>query len=428
MPAAWCRRGRDLAHGWLRVLWREPSLNVLEGIKWKQSLQRSQDYHAGGRCMNGGIFLIQSSGQLVEMKEESYDSEEVLQELLAKYPNLLAGDQMDTVTPRKWLLVSREMGVPSEEEGADRWSLDHLFLDQDAIPTLVEVKRSSDTRIRREVVGQLLDYAANAVVYWPVETIRARFEQTCREGNLDPAKELTTFLGVDSGGGDFWQRVKLNLQAGRVRMLFVADEIPEELRRIVEFLNSQLDPAEVLAVEVRQYVGHGLKTLVPRVFGQTEKAVTKKQAGAKEERPWDEASFLDALRQRRPIEEVEVARSLLDWAKKSALRIWWGKGAKDGSFFPMLDHDGEKNYVISVWTYGRLYVQFERMKDRPPFDSEAKRQELRELLNRIPGVDIAADAIARQPLVLLSALVNQEALRKFLDVLDWHVRQVRATE
>lgn len=37
--------------------------------------------------------------------------------------------------------------------------MDHLFVDQDAIPTLVEVKRSSDTRIRREVVGQLLEYS-----------------------------------------------------------------------------------------------------------------------------------------------------------------------------------------------------------------------------------------------------------------------------
>src|SRR5262249_3604083 len=31
------------------------------------------------------------------------------------------------------------------------WSVDHLFLDQDAVRTLVEVKRGSDTRIRREV-------------------------------------------------------------------------------------------------------------------------------------------------------------------------------------------------------------------------------------------------------------------------------------
>ena len=66
--------------------------------------------------------------------------------------------------------------MPSEEGGVLRWSVDHLFLDQDAIPTIVEVKRSRDTRIRREVVGQMLDYAANAVVYWPVETVRAEFE------------------------------------------------------------------------------------------------------------------------------------------------------------------------------------------------------------------------------------------------------------
>ena len=67
------------------------------------------------------------------------------------------------------------MAVPSEEGGGWRWSLDHLFLDQDGIRTLVEVKRSTDSRIRREVVGQMLDYAANAVVYWPVEEIRSTF-------------------------------------------------------------------------------------------------------------------------------------------------------------------------------------------------------------------------------------------------------------
>ena len=82
--------------------------------------------------------------------------------------------------PRRWLLVRREMGVPDEELGSDRWSLDHLFLDQDAMPTLVEVKRSSDTRIRREVVGKMLDYAANAVAHWSIDQIIAEFRtSTC---------------------------------------------------------------------------------------------------------------------------------------------------------------------------------------------------------------------------------------------------------
>ena len=41
-------------------------------------------------------------------------------------------------------------------------------------------------------------------------------------------------------------------------MLFVADRIPAELRRIVEFLNEQMDPAEVLALELRPYQGEEL--------------------------------------------------------------------------------------------------------------------------------------------------------------------------
>jgi hypothetical protein len=131
--------------------------------------------------MSGGIYLVRSDGQLVEMTEQDYVSEDRLQELLAKYPNLLAGDQIDNDEPRRWLLISREVVLASEEDGAGRWSVDHLFLDQDAIPTIVEVKRSADTRIRREVVGQMLDYAANAVVYWPVEDLRSRFEASCED-------------------------------------------------------------------------------------------------------------------------------------------------------------------------------------------------------------------------------------------------------
>jgi hypothetical protein len=102
------------------------------------------------RAVPGAIFLIGSDDAMVVLSELPYDDEAVLQILLEKYPNVLAGDSGDSAN-RRWVLVRREMGVASEEGGATRFSLDHLFLDQDAVPTLVEVKRSSDTRIRREV-------------------------------------------------------------------------------------------------------------------------------------------------------------------------------------------------------------------------------------------------------------------------------------
>lgn len=126
------------------------------------------------------------------MVETAYDSEDVLQALIARFPDLLAGDQLPGDVPRRWLLVGRKAALPAEEDGAGRWSVDHLFLDQDAVPTLVEVKRSSDTRIRREVIGQMLDYAANAVLYWPIDALRSVFERRCEAEGRDMETELAS--------------------------------------------------------------------------------------------------------------------------------------------------------------------------------------------------------------------------------------------
>ena len=375
----------------------------------------------------GGIYLIQDNGQLIEMTEQEYDSEGLLQELLAKYPNLMAGEQIDSESPRRWLLVSREISLPSQEDVAGRWSVDHLFLDQDAIPTLVEVKRSSDTRIRREVVGQMLDYAANAVVYWSIESIRAQFEANSHAQGFDPEQRLSEFLGPDSDLEQFWQKAKTNLQAGKVRMIFVADEIPAELRRIVEFLNAQMEPAEVLAVEIKQYVGQGLKTLVPRVMGQTAEAQRKKSGSTSETKQWDESSFFQELETRRGKDEEEVARKILEWAKANSLRIWWGKGIRSGSFFPLLDYNGLTHWLISVWTYGSIEVQFKVMKSKPPFDGESKRMELLRRLNEIPGVTIPENAITRRPSITLSSLKDKTILMQFLETFNWVVQEIKAS-
>ncbi len=74
--------------------------------------------------MTGRIFHLNDKGEATPMEEQPYDAEKTLQELLAKHPDLLVGDQIDSDEPRRWLLVSREMAVPGEEGGAGRWSLD----------------------------------------------------------------------------------------------------------------------------------------------------------------------------------------------------------------------------------------------------------------------------------------------------------------
>jgi hypothetical protein len=371
----------------------------------------------------GGIFLLRGDDELVPMTAQPYDTEDVLQALLARFPDLLAGDQLGGAAPRRWLLISRETAVPSEEDGAGRWSLDHLFVDQDAVPTLVEVKRSSDTRIRREVVGQMLDYAANAVVYWPIETVIQAYQRRCERDGLDPETEIAAVLSPDQDADTFWEQVAANLQAGRVRLVFVADEIPRELRRIVEFLNEQMT-AHVIAIEVKQYVGDGVKTLVPRVIGETAAAETRKRSAVGAGRRWDEQSFFAVLEERRGAEETKVAREIKEWASKQMPRFTWGKGKVDGSFIPVLDHDDQPHYPIALYTDGRLEIQFMWLT-RPPFDDLDLRRELLRRLNEIPGLAISDDGITRRPRILLDTLRNPSALASFLATLDWFCETVR---
>jgi len=368
--------------------------------------------------VSGGIYLLRGEDELLAMVEQPYDTEDILQALIAKFPSLLAGDQFGESGPRRWLLLAREAGLPSDEDGGGRWSVDHLFLDQDAVPTVVEVKRSSDSRIRREVVGQVLDYAANAVVYWPVERLRELFERRCAAAGLDPDAEVAALLEPGADAETFWQQAAANLRAGRVRLVFLADEIPRELRRVVEFLNGQMDPAEVIAIEVKQYVGEGVKTLVPRVIGQTAEFEGRK--GRRESKQWDEASFFAALAAKRGAEEVRVARDLYDWSLEHMTRVTWGSGKVDGSFVPVLDVGEHSYYPIALYTYGRVEVQFQWLRSRPPFENEELRLELLRRLNEILGVALAPDAITKRPSIQLALLAADEAaLTHFKEVLGW---------
>lgn len=374
--------------------------------------------------MTRGIFLIQSDNSLIEMREQPYASEDLLQGYLASYPNLMPGDQINPGQPRRWLLITREASLPSEEGGPGRWAVDNLFLDQDGVPTIVEVKRSSDTRIRREVVGQMLDYAANAVVYWSVEHLRAQHERQCHARGVDAERQMAEFLGAEADPEQFWQKAKTNLLAGRVRLVFVADSIPVELRRVVEFLNEQMDPAEILAVEIKQFVDEGsnLKILAPSVIGQTAEAQQRKAGGRGDKSRLDEGTFFEKLAGRRGADETQAARKILEWARPPrSTYVWWGKA----SFVPVLDTPrGVRYQLFAVYTDGTVQIYFQVYQTRPVFKEESKRLELLERLNAIEGVSISPDKITKYPAIRLSILENEDNLKRFFATYEWFIGQV----
>lgn len=376
--------------------------------------------------MSPGIYFIDENGELVEMRQKPYDSESVLQDLLVSYPSLLEGDESSDGQPRRWLLVRREADV-GMEPGASRWSVDHLFLDEDGVPILVEVKRSTDTRIRREVVGQMLDYAANALAYWPVEQLQLAFEQTCASRGFSADEVLAGFL-ADSDEERFWTSVRTNLQAGRMRLLFVADLIPAELERVVEFLNRNMPSVDVAAIEVKQFVGGSQTTLVSRLLGQSA-ATRQAKSVVREKRQWDESSFFARLSEVADATDVEVMREVLSWSRERFTSFTWGRGQADGSVRPLLDVDGvgHSAFVLGTWAGGVIEIQFHHLAYRDRFEDERVRDELRFRLNAIEGVDIASDTLRRRPSFSIRVLRDTKQRQRFYEAMEWFLETARAT-
>jgi hypothetical protein len=271
------------------------------------------------------IFLLtEDSRELVPMDEASYGQEIVIQKLLESHPDLLPGDQISPENARRWLLVTGEMAVPDAANGSGRWSLDHLFLDQDGIPTFVECKRAVDTRRRREVVAQMLDYAANGIEYWSTDRLRQAAAETANRQKKTLDDEVRRLLEADSALDleGYWERVETNLKEGKVRLIFVAEETSKELRRLVEFLNDKLRDIEVLAIEIKQFIGDGgRKVLVPRVVGLTEVARERKAVEQRRRRKTNQTDFLAKC----SAEVARIIETILDETLARGHEIYWGE-------------------------------------------------------------------------------------------------------
>ncbi len=328
------------------------------------------------------IFTESSDGNLTPMLPGAPPDEDSLQDLIARFPEIISSDG------EPMLLVRREQSVPDSLDGSGRWSIDHLFVTRGAEPVLVEVKRASDTRIRREVVGQLMDYAANGVAYWKPGTLAEAFEIQQTADGSDPAIVLSDFLG-EKDPDDFWDQVDANLTAGRVRLIIAADQIPKELARIVEFLNEQMR-CSVLAVELTYFVADdGRRTLAPKVIGETERAESAKTAMRGKRDPvsvedWISKHFAEhdssrsAATRFLQFAEAQGARTDVTVSQASVSTTWQ-------------THDESTVRPFFLKRNGTISTSFYSIMARPGLSDEKLRQDLiNELANAVGGLSTMA--------------------------------------
>lgn len=323
------------------------------------------------------IYTVDAAGTLTAMRPSEPRSEDFMQKLVAAHPELIA-DQDGAL-----LLIRREQPIADREDGSGRWSLDHLFVTRSGIPVLVELKRAVDTRLRREVVGQMLDYAANGTAYWQGGRIAESFVATMAELERDADTELAAFIG----GGDpqqFWQQVDANFAAGRIKMVFVADTIPRELARIVEFLNEQMK-ADVRAVELSWFESDGgVTALTPRIIGETERAQTEKAVRSALP-PISRDAWIAEHLSKFGMDTVQAAETYIRIVDEAGGHV--EVSTAQGSIIAVFDLPNDILYPMGLNRNGRGMVQFSLsyLMNRPAFAPEEVRRSLYDQLASIVG-------------------------------------------
>lgn len=356
------------------------------------------------------IYIVEGSGKTRSMRRVHCKNEDKeLQSLLEMNLDLLPGDQINPEDPRRWIMIQREMPVADPSTGDDRWSIDFVVGDQDAIPTFIECKRFLDTRSRREVIGQMFDYAANGHHYWDKNQLLdcAKQSADALQYDLEVALSQLTLESPDTSSvDDYFERMQENLREGQLRLVFFLEDSSYELRSIVDFLNKQMERTEVLLVEARQYEHEGKRIVVPALFGYTEEARMVKRTVTvnrpDKRRQWDKPSFIEDAQQKLSAAESELALFLLDRAAEIGYQIAWGKGAANASF--SLKKDNKSMSAFTISTNKRITVNLDYVSENEAF-------KIQDLFETKLGIHLKADG---HPSVLLADLLDKEEQIAFI--------------
>jgi len=302
-----------------------------------------------------------------------------LQDLIEDNPELLPVAEIE---PAFAPLVSVGREVATESG-----SIDNLFLSPQGYLTIAETKLWRNPEARREVVGQVIDYAKD-VSRWTFEELERKMRdynwrrRQSKSGILD---SLRTIEDIEESEEQIViDAIARNLRVGRFLLLVVGDGIRESVEAMADFLQQTPQLHFTLAlVELQVYElgAEGRKPflVIPQIVARTReitravvrvegKAIESVQVGVNTEiitgekppvrRTLTGEDFFNALIQHIGPEDVAFARQIIKDTEALGCIIEW----KQASFVVKLPDPGGSGQNLSllvVETRGQVYIRNE---------------------------------------------------------------------
>lgn len=272
--------------------------------------------------------MIKQDGVWKRAPLTNYQDEVELRDLIAASPDLVPGCAGN--------VTMVELSVP----GAGR--ADVVLVDESGAITIVEAKLANNSQVRREVVGQIFAYASGLK--------GLGFEQFAQYAGQRLGMPLLSALQESSGQpvepDELRRRISSTLEEGSFRLVVAVDEITDELKRIVEYLNDHLsDEVSMMALELGVLKIEGTEVLVPATYG----AELPQPSAGPAKRAWTYDEIAEAKEAVAPGPARELLERLWQHAEHAGATIKGGTGVSSPSAGVYYHLGPDTRSLWSVW-------------------------------------------------------------------------------
>lgn len=367
-----------------------------------------------------------------------------LQDLIRRCPEILPAAEIEPAfTP----LVAVGMEVPTPVG-----PIDNLYLSPRGYVTIAETKLWRNPEARREVVGQIIDYAKELCSwsYDDLENQVRNYNRLYRDSELGLFETLGQYEQIDrSEEAGIVDTVSRNLETGRFLLLVVGDGIRESVEAMAEFLASTPRLHFTLAlVELELYdmsdSMDGRLLIIPHVVAKTKeitRAVVRVEGEAKsiqiaiDTQPetggrirrsatLTEEDYFSQLGQRADPEDASFARYVIGDMEARGCVVEW-KAASFVIKLPDLGESGALLTLLVVPTDGKAYVGWLRDQLRSLGIPQDIAVEYVRMSAALLGVNVSPkDASAWRSAVPLSQL--HAKYDEFTDVVQSTIDRIKA--
>ena len=238
---------------------------------------------------------LKDQGKYITLEGRPISDEDELQRLLADHPHLVPSN----LDERK--VVAREFPTRVGP-------IDHLLLDVNGELQIIETKLARNTG-RREVVGQVIDYASQLyrfAIQEFLDTMRRRVGYDFTQDWFSSRDEREEFL----------RNLENNLRSGRLTLSIVMDQADELLQDVVRFLNRSTEFTLILA-ELSVADAGGQEIVSVEIYGDesAQAKTTKSTTSSKRAGPIEAQEFIDELSNKGLEVEARAYIAALDWAR-----------------------------------------------------------------------------------------------------------------